>query len=382
MKSGKRPGLAAALAAIALAWWAAVAAAQQAHINLRDDVYACGGAVDLGADVRGDLVAAGGRIHVGNVQQDVIVAGGKVEIDGDVGDDVRVAGGEVTIAHHVGDHVVAAGGTLHFLPGSHVAGDIIVRAGKVILDGVVDGAVDAGGGDVTLNGTVGGGVRATAKELHVGDHAVIGGNLQYATRGEPDIRAGATIKGLRRRIAEPVSWRAQEHFGRSFRRLLRIFAILRVVALAVGALVAAYVFPRFSLAVADRSIAGFGWSLLAGLGFLCIMPAFALVLAFTLVGFPLALVMGLTWAVFLIGARILSLVVLGTALWRAMTRSKESRVTWQGIAIGATALVLLGFVPFLGTLASLVLLLVALGAISRVAYGALWVTRRGPAAAA
>jgi len=361
MKSGKRPGLAAALAAIALAWWAAVAAAQQAHINLRDDVYACGGAVDLGADVRGDLVAAGGRIHVGNVQQDVIVAGGKVEIDGDVGDDVRVAGGEVTIAHHVGDHVVAAGGTLHFLPGSHVAGDIIVRGGKVILDGVVDGAVDAGGGDVTLNGTVGGGVRATAKELHVGDHAVIGGNLQYATRGEPDIRAGATIKGLRRRIAEPVSWRAQEHFGRSFRRLLRIFAILRVVALAVGALVAAYVFPRFSLAVADRSIAGFGWSLLAGLGF--------------------ALVMGLTWAVFLIGARIFSLVVLGTALWRAMTRSKESRVTWQGIAIGATALVLLGFVPFLGTLASLVLLLVALGAISRVAYAALWVTRRGPAAA-
>src|SRR5213593_1124153 len=216
MKSGKRPGLAAALAAIALAWCAPVAAAQQAHINLRDDVYACGGAVDLGADVRG-------------------------------------AGGEVTIAHHVGDHVVAAGGTLHFLPGSHVAGDIIVRGGKVILDGVVDGAVDAGGGDVTLNGTVGGGVRATAKELHVGDHAVIGGNLQYATRGEPDIRAGATIKGLRRRIAEPVSWRAQEHFGRSFRRLLRIFAILRVVALAVGALVAAYVFPRFSLAVADRS---------------------------------------------------------------------------------------------------------------------------------
>src|SRR5207247_572790 len=231
------PGRAAALAAIALAGWAAVAAAQQAHINLRDDVYACGGAVDLGADVRGDLVAAGGRIHVGNVQQDVIVAGGKVEIDGDVGDDVRVAGGEVTIAHHVGDHVVAAGGTLHFLPGSHVAGDIIVRGGKVILDGVVDGAVDAGGGDVTLNGTVGGGVRATAKELHVGDHAVIGGNLQYATRGEPDIRAGATIKGLRRRIAEPVSWRAQEHFGRSFRRLLRIFAILRVVAVAVGALV-------------------------------------------------------------------------------------------------------------------------------------------------
>jgi len=381
MKSEKRPGLAAALAAIALSAWAAVAAAKQAHINLRDDVYACGGAVDLGADVRGDLVAAGGRIHVGNVHQDVIVAGGKIQIDGDVGDDVRVAGGDVTIAHRVGDHVVAAGGTVHFLPESHVVGDIIVRGGRVILDGVVDGAVDAGGGEVTLNGTIGGSVRAAAKELHVGDHAVIGGNLQYATRGEPDIRSGATIKGLKRRIQEPLSWRAQEHFGRTLRTLSRIFAALRLVALVVGALVALYVFPRFTLAVADRSITGFGWSLLAGLGFLCIMPAFALVLAFTLVGFPLAMVIGLTWAVFLIGARIFSLVVLGTALWRAMTRGKESRVTWQGIAIGAAALLLLGYVPFLGTLASLVLLLVALGAISRVAYGAMWVTRRRPAAA-
>ena len=52
MKSGKRPGLAAALAAIALAWWAAVAAAQQAHINLRDDVYACGGPAMIDAAKR------------------------------------------------------------------------------------------------------------------------------------------------------------------------------------------------------------------------------------------------------------------------------------------------------------------------------------------
>jgi hypothetical protein len=96
-----------------------------------------------------------------------------------------------------------------------------------------------------------------------------------------------------------------------------------------------------------------------------------------MIGFLPGLVMLFGYAVLLLVAVAYVGIVFGALLWRLLLRAREVTVDWRIALVGTVLAFLLGMVPLLGWLLTLVLLLDALGGIAYLAYRALWVTRRG-----
>jgi hypothetical protein len=158
-------------------------------------------------------------------------------------------------------------------------------------------------------------------------------------------------------------------------------SIAKLLSLMLAALVAIWVFPRFSQSLTRESLTHFGRDLVVGLGALVVVPIVALVLLFTLVGLPLGILGGLTYAGVLIVARICAAIVLGALAWRLVTKEKEYRADWRVAVVGVLLLAVIGWIPFFGGLVSFVLLLAVLGAIAMMTFHAVTVAARGGAPA-
>lgn len=169
------------------------------------DLYVAGGTVTINAPVYGDLIVAGGTITVNDtITQDILLAGGNINFNGYVGDDIRCAGGTIRISHHVAGDVVVAGGTITIDKGVIIHGNLLATGGEVKVDGEIEGYIKSGagtftlngkaghdidcrGGEITINGTVGGTSVLAAKTIEVGEDASFNGDVKYWSKNEtPD----------------------------------------------------------------------------------------------------------------------------------------------------------------------------------------------------
>jgi len=102
-----------------------------------------GGTLTVNAPVKQNLIAAGGQILVNApVGTDLIVAGGQVNILGDVGGKVLAAGGQVTVNGNA-SNVAISGGSVNLGSLSHITGDALVSASDCSTKGIVEGRLDA-----------------------------------------------------------------------------------------------------------------------------------------------------------------------------------------------------------------------------------------------
>src|SRR5436190_3664756 len=163
--------------------------------TLRDDLYVCGGKVDIDGVVLGDLVACGGNINVsGSVGGSVLSGGGSTAISGSVGRTVRCVGGEIRITGNVSGDAVAGCGRFLLARGAHVGRDLLVGGGDVDVDGEVERNVFAGGGAFSVSGRVGGNVQARAERTRLADDARVAGDFEY-TSDRSVVRAPGAVVG-------------------------------------------------------------------------------------------------------------------------------------------------------------------------------------------
>lgn len=318
------------------------------------DLVAFGGEVRVDGVVEGDVVASGGQITVnGPVAGDVLAAGGSVRVGGDVGGDVRVASGETMIAGEVGEDVLAATGDVRLTSGSVVAGDVIVSAGQLRVDGTVDGSVVGRAGDYAVAGTVGG-----VEDIRVGEDA------------GPPAAGERALSALGRYIG-----------------LLLVAGLLLGVAPAVlrGSETRLRQRPWTSLGVGAAGLVGGGIAalivLVAGIllaGLFAVVNLGALAAASAFGGFLTAalIVFGLSLA-----AAFVSQLVVGLWLGRLAVRLRADVSRWRvlgALALGLLVVTVLGAIPILGGFVSVAVVVVGLGAF----LGWVWQRRRPAATAA
>jgi hypothetical protein len=349
----------------------AVAAAQEpAQAILRDDLYVAGSSVVVSQDVPGDLVAAGRVVAVkAKVAQDALVAGGTVDITGDVGDVLRVAGGTVTVGGHVAGYLVAGGGRVELLPAGRVDGGVFVNAGRAVVDGTVSGPLEIRGGEARINGTVEGDVKVHAGTLWLGEHAVLKKDLEYSARQDATLTPGAQVLGKTRRLPQAAVGKTG---------LALFAATASFVGLIVAGLAVVLLFPTFARSVATESLSHFGRDFLIGAGVLILAPIASVLLIVSLVGLPLGLIGGLAYVALLLVSRICAGLVLGTLVWRLVMKEKQFRVDWKTAIVGLALLPAVAWIPILGWIVWLVLLMAALGSVTLFVYRGLW--PRGPQA--
>ena len=200
-------------------------------------------------------------------------------------DQVYTAMGNVTVDGMVAGDVYAGSGNV-FVNGP-VDGDIKAGRGNVSIQAPVDGEVKAGFGNVYINSRVDGDVNVGHGNLHLGSKAYIDGDLRCASgRIEPDrgsVVTGNTLSGMTADFGEdpgPSSW-----VVRSVGWILGALALVGVTVLA------AVLMPR-PLDAATRQLEAAPW-LSLGLGVVSIpvIVVLMIVLAVSIVGSPLILLL-------------------------------------------------------------------------------------------
>jgi hypothetical protein len=283
-----------------------------------DDVIATGGMIAVDAPV-GSLIAAGGQVTVNApVKGDVIAAGGQITINSDVGGKVVAAGGTITVNGKVGTNAVLTGGTIALGSSSSVGRDALVSGGSVTAAGTVAGKLS---------------VRANTFEDRGSE-----GTL------EVELREPSPLGGI----------------------FLSVFSILFTIGLLVLGLILIRMAPgpyraveaEISRSPVVRGALGFG-ILIAGFILL-------ILLAITLVGLPLAILLGLL----MLAGILLSTLFVSSALGRWIAGLLKRPVSdYLTFIIGFVVLNLLYRIPVAGTILLAIAVCLGFGALLSTAWG-------------
>lgn len=335
-----------------------------ANADTRENRYLAGGSVALEAPVPGDLYAAGGSVTVDEaVGGDAVIAGGSISVIAPIGDDVRIAGGSVRIDADVGGELMLAGGQLSIGPKVNIGGGARIAGGNVDVRAIVNGAVRVFAQRATLEGEFKGDVEVAAETIRIAPGTRIGGNLRWASGQAPKIDSSVTIAGTVSEFQHSV--RIETPRRQDVRRGLSFaggFFLLGL--LAAGAVLIALV-PQFTRSV-GRTLRGSPWlSLLLGVALLCAVPPLVVLLLFTVVGIPLALVLLALYPVLLTLGYLMSATTIGDRVMQHFSGDGLAGVGLRivGLAIGLAVLVLLAFVPWVGFIVVLLALMFGMGAL-------------------
>ncbi len=323
------------------------------------NLYTAGASIIVDGDVAGDLVAAGGNLNInGNIENTAQLAGGTLLLKGNVGENVRIAGGTITIDGKVGEDLVVFGGQVTVSSSCVVLGDLIVYAGMVNLNGKVDGFLKGSGGTIIINGTVEEDINIdNADTVIVGSEAVIGGDFNYSSPKEAEIKDGAQIKG--KTNYKPVEKEIQRvtRAGSLFFRF--IFFLGGVLLLWFIILVA----PKMSKNFVENSYKMTWANLGIGFAILVAAPVAMIILGITLIGLPLAGFTLTAYVVFLVLASVLSSLLIGSLFYKLLVKGKEYEVNWKVVLLGVAISTLVKLVPVVGWLLVFGFFLIALGSL-------------------
>jgi cytoskeletal protein CcmA (bactofilin family) len=324
------------------------------ELRLGGDFIAARGELAVAENVPGDVIVGGGSIAFsGSADGDYLGAGGQQTIAGTVGGDVRAVGGQIELGATVMRNVTLAGGQVGLLPGSSVGRNAYVTGGSLHAAGHVEGALTMSGGDVTIDGTVGGDVVVNAGTLRIGPGARIGGDLRYRVPEEgATIDPGAQVDGRTIVLPPPADRRSWP----GVLRLIWLGGFLLAGALAI------LLFPVTAARAADTLVAHSAVSFGFGLLWLIAGPIAALVLAISVIGLPLAFIVGTVWGIGLFLAPAVIALWLGRRFLGSRIGTGRAGLVGSFLAAGS-ALVLIGLVPILGPLALFAAALAGIGAL-------------------
>lgn len=370
------------LAILALLLVPAIALAQAVGEEIRlgkdevhdDNFVAFGNRVEIEGTVKGDVIAAGSDVTVsGKVEGDVLVAGANVTVSGEVGGNVRVAGDRVDISGKMGKNVTVAAQHLSIAEGASVAGSLAFAASSADISAPVGRKLWGAGEAVTVRSTVERGAEFFLGEsgtLTLASTAHVKGDLAYTATKEAILDPGATVDGKTlRRDVPSVGPNAtlQSIYG----RILSLFGALVVGLVIVGLGRRSFVGVRRQLETRFRPT--LGWGLL----YFILTPIIALLLLFTVIGVPLAIILAATYAVFLYVAKVFVGVALGFFIIRRLRRQPAGTAEPKepsallAMVLGVTVIVGLASVPVVGSFVTLFVVVLGLGAVGETIKNAL-----------
>lgn len=343
-------------------WWSgaqqsgtsiASARAGDAAAVIADDLVTAGETVKVDAKVQGDVAAAGADVTIGGaVQGYVLGAGRNVRIDGPVGNDVWAAGETVDVDNTIGNNAMLAGRLVRLRPGAVVGEDAHVAGDEVTVDGRVERDLRIGADVAQISGTVGGSVHARADRVRVEPGAVIGGDLIVRSPRPPEVSPGAQVSG---------EVRYEEARGRWLWRSWPALSFLTFVALLVLGLAATAVAPARAGRVADMLRSQPGWSVVAGIITLALVPVGIAALAITVVGIPLAAVMLALYILFLLMSGVF--VSHGVGGWLLERAHRTQSSPWARVTLGALVVSLAITAPMVGWVVALAVVIAGTGAL-------------------
>jgi cytoskeletal protein CcmA (bactofilin family) len=333
--------------------------------TVNGDLKAFAANVTINGDINGNVIVVGSNVKInGLVFGDLMVAGGIVELEGEVTDDLMAAGGTINIDGEVRDNVMMAGGMINVSERGKIGRDLLVGGGMVNLSGTVKRNVTFGAGQITVLGKIGGNLNGEANDkVLIEPGAEIDGNLEYKAPQEAEIKDGATIIGEKKweeieDIVEDNKSLVSDIFGNIFSKIYSGLSLL------VVAIVVILLFPKRSEEVANNINTKPGRSFLYGLGLLIVAPIIIIILAITILGIPLAIILGITYGVLFYISKIYTGLWIGNRILEYFNskNKKKYKTLILPTVLGLFILWILFLIPFIGGLVKISAVIFGMGA--------------------
>jgi len=366
------PALSALVVSLALTATAALADPQT--LRNGDDLFLSGLSASQTLVAPRDVLAAGASVSLrGTVAEDTHATGFDVEIEAATGGSVYAAGATVTLRGTIGQDLSATGFTVRTTPGAVTSGNARLSGGVLTIEGPVAGALTASGGEVVVDAPIGGDAVLAAGSLRFSPAAKIGGTLRYFAPAAVVIPASVIAPDRVTFVETKMTERFRdmgEMMGKrdfpalpGFMSLFGGFAVTLGFLALLGAAFLAFL-PGPVERLRQTALARPGRCLLAGfLGLACLfglVPVSAMtILGLPLVPFALLAILVLWTLAYLLAAYMLVLRLL-VALGGAADPGTWGRV--GALVAGVVIAALLNFIPFLGWMVNLTLVLWGLGA--------------------
>ncbi|NLX10788.1 MAG: hypothetical protein GXY36_14110 [Chloroflexi bacterium] len=387
-----------------------------------EDFYFFCRVLEVYGTIDGDLLGVASEITIGRtavITGDIWTAGGRLRVEGTVGDDVHFVGVSATISdranftHNRVDLFSVAVNT-EIAQDAALPGDLLVYGYQARVNGTVGGDVDFGGEALIINGVVNGRVDAAVGDvrrstdipglpiydvsfsnpgLRVGPEAYIGGDLKYESASRTQIPFGV-VQGqidFEQVLSQPDITQAEqaEVIARILVNYIKESLRDAITLLLVGGM-ALWLLPNFirqpAQHVQRRTVPTIGWGLIA---FMLSFPAAVLLLAFSLLILLILFLLKLNeltvitavgllvinlvtiggfWFLLLFLGRVVISFVIGQVIYRYVLRQTDTgrlRYWLVMLAIGAAvyALITNAPIPALGLTVELITALAGIGAV-------------------
>jgi cytoskeletal protein CcmA (bactofilin family) len=351
--------------------------------TLTEDLALFASTISVDGYVDADVIAFSRSLVItGVINHDLQAGAETIDLTGQVGDDFRVGARYVDVRGPVGDDAIAFCERFTLGSGGRVGGEARVWSSEAYFQGDVDGTLRIGcnraevhghvGGDlaieassIKISGPVDGNAELKAAPITLLPGCVIAGGLTYSSPEEIEIQEGARVMGSIERLQVEVKAEKEESLQKFLSGMGAIWAVLKVtffVGQIIVGLILLGLFRRQSVLMATTFSSHVWKALGIGIVFACCATIASLILPFTVIGLPLAIML----ICFSLIVWYLASIVVGLAVGGLMVGAFKTRSTGRligGLILGLLILRALSFVPILGLLVQLFVVLAGIGAI-------------------
>lgn len=326
------------------------------------NLYAAGNTITIDGTVSGDLIALAQTINVnGRIEGDLIAIGQNISVNGELGGNVRIAGNSLNLNGTVVRNVNLLGSSLLIGKDARVGWDVYALGANLETRGTIDGSLSGQVSQALLAGKIGKNVNlkfsssGLNQKLIVAPETIINGDLSYSSKNAANISPQASISG---QVKQEVPQNKQENQISAWiwSKLFAIFSAIVVGLILVFLL--KNLTPKILEEIQEKSFK----TLVPGLIIMLVLPPVALLLCFTLIGLPLALIILAWWLIASYLSLILVAILAGDWLIKKIFKKEAGHLFWS-LALGVFICWLLFSIPFAGWILKLVAAWIGLGGI-------------------
>jgi cytoskeletal protein CcmA (bactofilin family) len=339
--------------------------------TINDTLLAAGNTVTIDGTINGDLLAFGQEVTVrGNVTGNLVTAAQQVTIEGTVGGSVLSAAEGVLLENaRIGRDLYGFGNSVDVGETANVSGNAIAFGESVDVDGRVGIDFRGFGANVTVSGAVEGDVDGFGRAIRLEPTARVGGNVtaHVDSMGDLNVEPGAVVGGnVSEQIAERGQWEWRDRGRNSYGNVgFYVNQIVRFGAAFLTGLLLLWVFPVLRTVTLPNVVTVLTSGAI-GLAAAVTLPVAALIICFTIVGIPIAILTFIVGAIGLYFSKTVVAQIIGRALFRSPTGPPHYAAT---LAVGLAIVIVVINLPWIGGFANFVLTMVGLGLIVTTLYG-------------
>ena len=247
------------------------------------NIYTSSRNIQINGNIEGSLYCAASSVLVinGRVSGDVVCLASKVIINGEIGQDLRIAGSDISLN---GDASIASLDKVNLAPESTISKDLQIY-----------------GSNTEISGEIGNNAYISSHNLKAGNMVKIGGDLSYSSADEINF-ANGQVKGK-------INYNQVQNNDNAALSVIMIMLMLLVLSMIVVLVVPGRVHRSSEIAKGN-----FITVILAGVATVFLVPIVAILLALSVIGIPVAIVMGFAYVIILIMSAPFFVYLLGSIL--------------------------------------------------------------------